>query len=119
MDFLSNENKSMLWELLQESNTFQGISNNKFNNIHSIFENTITNINKNSNVLTCNFTTILLYYGPIVLMGYARIMKGCHNLIQVIAGYILGFIIANIVHYFETVYISYIENIDPNKDRDR
>ena len=46
MEFLSNENKSMLWELLQESNTFQGISNNKFNNIHSIFENTITNINQ-------------------------------------------------------------------------
>lgn len=92
-------------------------NNNTVTDINS--NNTITNINTNSNVLTCNFTTILLYYGPIVLMGYARIMKGCHNLIQVIAGYILGFIIANIVHYFETVYISYIENIDPNKDRHR
>ena len=43
---------------------------------------------------------IALYNMPIFIMGYARIMKGCHNLIQVIAGYILGYGIANIFHRY-------------------
>lgn len=41
---------------------------------------------------------IMLYNIPIFIMGYARIMKGCHNLIQVVAGYILGYSIANLFH---------------------
>ena len=46
MEFVSNNNKSLLWELLQENNIFNGISNNQFNNIHVLFENTINNIDK-------------------------------------------------------------------------
>ena len=43
---------------------------------------------------------IILYNIPIFIMGYARIMKGCHNLIQIIAGYILGYSIANLFHSY-------------------
>ena len=86
----------------------------KYNNFKCITTMFDTN-NASGNVLTCNFITILLYNVPIVLMGYARVMKGCHNLVQVIAGYILGFIIASTVYYFENIYITYIENIDHYK----
>lgn len=39
--FISNENKGLLWGLLQENNVFQGIENTKFNQIKKIFEETI------------------------------------------------------------------------------
>ena len=42
-NFTSSENKGMIWSLLQESNIFVGIENDKFTNIQSIFENTIKN----------------------------------------------------------------------------
>ena len=47
-----------------------------------------------------SWNKIALYNVPIFIMGYARIMKGCHNVIQVIAGYILGYGIANIFHSY-------------------
>jgi len=50
-DYISNNNKGMLWGILQENNIFANINNDKFNNIQSIFENTIQNIyNANRNV---------------------------------------------------------------------
>ena len=50
-DYISNNNKGMLWGILQENNIFANINNDKFNNIQSIFENTIQNIyNINRNV---------------------------------------------------------------------
>lgn len=50
-DYISNNNKGMLWGILQENNIFANINNDKFNNIQSIFENTIQNIyNANKNV---------------------------------------------------------------------
>jgi hypothetical protein len=52
MNFTSTDNKGMLWSLLQESNIFVGIENDKFTNIQSIFENTIKNIHVNNNSLT-------------------------------------------------------------------
>jgi hypothetical protein len=51
-NFTSSENKGMIWSLLQESNIFVGIENDKFTNIQSIFENTIKNIHVNNNSLT-------------------------------------------------------------------
>lgn len=45
MDYASNDNKGLLWGILQESNIFQGIRSDKFDEIKSIFENTIHNIN--------------------------------------------------------------------------
>ena len=50
---------------------------------------------------TNSWSNIILYNIPVVLMGYARIMKGCHNLIQVIAGYLLGYCVAYILYKFE------------------
>ena len=44
MDYVSNDNKGLLWGILQESNIFQGIHSDKFDEIKSIFENTIHNI---------------------------------------------------------------------------
>ena len=50
-DYISNNNKGMLWGILQENNIFANINNDKFNNIQSIFENTIQTIYKtNRNV---------------------------------------------------------------------
>ena len=50
-DYISNNNKGMLWGILQENNIFANINNDKFNNIQSIFENTIQTIyNTNKNV---------------------------------------------------------------------
>lgn len=45
MEFISNNNKGMLWGLLQESKVFDGLEPDKFNSIHTMFDNTITNIN--------------------------------------------------------------------------
>lgn len=44
MDYVGNNNKGLLWGILQESNIFQGIRSEKFDEIKSIFENTIHNI---------------------------------------------------------------------------
>jgi len=48
-----------------------------------------------------DWKTYLMYNIPIMLMGYARIMKGCHNFIQVVAGYLLGYGVASIVFMYE------------------
>ena len=39
--FISNENKSILWGVLQENNAFQGIEDNRFKDVKKIFEDTI------------------------------------------------------------------------------
>ena len=39
--FTSNENKSILWGVLQENNIFQGIDDNNFKDVKKIFEDTI------------------------------------------------------------------------------
>ena len=51
---------------------------------------------------------------PTILVGYARIKKGCHNLIQVIAGYLLGYSIANILHRYEKDVNEYMKNTFPS-----
>ena len=48
-----------------------------------------------------DWKTVIIYNFPIVLMGYARIMKGCHNFIQVVAGYLLGYCVANVIFMYE------------------
>jgi membrane-associated phospholipid phosphatase len=47
------------------------------------------------------FKNMIQYNIPIVLVAYARIMKGCHNLIQVIAGYLLGYGVAYMLHIYK------------------
>jgi len=48
-----------------------------------------------------DFKNIILYNIPIMLVAYARIMKGCHNLIQVVAGYLLGYSVAYMLHIYK------------------
>jgi len=58
--FLSNENKSVLWGVLQENQTFQGIDNNQFDEIKNLFENTVIKQSKrfNGSLLELNKETI-------------------------------------------------------------
>lgn len=37
-----------------------------------------------------NFSNIILYNIPILLVAIGRYMKGCHTFIQILAGYIIG-----------------------------
>ena len=46
MDFISNNNKAMIWGLLQDSNIFEGIGNEKYNLIQKTFEETIHEIHR-------------------------------------------------------------------------
>ena len=59
------------------------------------------NILRMRNVVKADWKKFILYNSPIVLMGYARIMKGCHNFIQVISGHLLGYGIAKILYIYE------------------
>jgi len=47
MEFTSNNNKGLIWNLLLESNIFKGIDNNKYPKIQNMFEETINNVNNN------------------------------------------------------------------------
>lgn len=46
---------------------------------------------KNQKYTSENF---ILYNIPVILVATGRYMKGCHNLIQILAGYIVGFSVA-------------------------
>lgn len=61
MEYTSNDNKGLLWGILQESSIFNGINNSDFDKIKHIFENTIYNINLNNpneSLIDKNKTTI-------------------------------------------------------------
>jgi len=51
------------------------------------------------------------YNIPIFLVAYARYMKGCHNLIQIAAGYLLGYGIATILYKYQTNINEYILSV--------
>lgn len=56
-----------------------------------------------------------LYFNiPTILVGFARIQKGCHNFIQVIAGYLLGYYVANILHNNENKIKKYMKEMVPS-----
>jgi len=69
-----------------------------------------------------SLTHYILYKIPILIVAYARVMKGCHNIIQVIAGYILGYVVANVLykyddaiaHYIRTYFESYNHHLREN-----
>ena len=48
MEFISNKNKAMIWGLLQDSNIFEGIENEKYNKIQHTFEETINAIHRSN-----------------------------------------------------------------------
>lgn len=54
----------------------------------------------------------LFYYNvPAILVAYARVMKGCHNTIQVIAGYLLGYSVAYFIHPYKSYIYEYYSKI--------
>tara|TARA_B110000967_G_C18854771_1_gene546580 strand:+ start:1252 stop:1785 length:534 start_codon:yes stop_codon:yes gene_type:complete len=66
----------------------------------------------------------ITYYLPIVLMAYSRYMKKCHNIIQIVAGYLLGYIVANLLHKYDhdikrfvKSKLNYFFNIEENKTK--
>ena len=46
MEFNSNNNKALIWGLLQESNIFKGIDNKKYNKVQELLEESINNVDK-------------------------------------------------------------------------
>ena len=52
MEFISNHNKGLIWGLLQESDAFNGIENDKFTNIQAMFEDTVINVDRTNSKLT-------------------------------------------------------------------
>jgi hypothetical protein len=52
MEFISNNNKGLIWSLLQESNIFDGIENENFARIQTLFEDTISNVHRSNTNLS-------------------------------------------------------------------
>ena len=52
MEFISNNNKGLIWGLLQESNIFDGIENENFARIQTLFEDTISNVHRSNTNLS-------------------------------------------------------------------
>ena len=49
-NFISNENKAFIWQILMEADAFNNISNDKFQQIYISYENIISEIAKNANM---------------------------------------------------------------------
>ena len=47
-NFVSNENKAFIWQILMEANAFNNISNSKFQQINLSYETIISEISKNT-----------------------------------------------------------------------
>ena len=58
-----------------------------------------------------NTNLFMLYHIPIILVAYARIMKGCHNTIQVFAGYLLGYGLAIVLHTYNASITEYMTSV--------
>ena len=53
----------------------------------------------------------ILFYIPILLVGYSRYMKKCHTLIQITIGFMLGYVIANTLYKYDNQIKEKIEEI--------
>jgi len=60
---------------------------------------------------TLKIYNIILYNIPVLLVGYARVMSGCHNIIQVIAGYVLGITTASVLDAYKTPIYNFVDKI--------
>jgi hypothetical protein len=83
MDFLSNENKFLLWSVLQESNVFQNIPNEKFEDIRKIFDSSLTAFSQSNQgseeIVSMNKEII-----PILLSKVHTIANSSRNKLEVI-----------------------------------
>ncbi len=78
MKFTSNNNKKDIWKLLEESNIFKGMKNNKVPIIKHIMENVINEINNNNSDLS-----LIEQNGMAVKEIIRKIIEGNHQTISV------------------------------------
>jgi hypothetical protein len=83
MDFLSNENKFLLWSVLQESNVFQNIPNEKFEDIRKIFDSSLTAFSQ-SNQGSDEIVSMNKEIIPILLSKVHTIANSSRNKLEVI-----------------------------------
>ena len=57
-----------------------------------------------TNFITKNFMFVIVNLGLIVLTAFARYYKKCHNILQIIAGTIIGLIMGIILYYILESY---------------
>ena len=62
---------------------------------YMFFTNYFNNQNVSIKNILQKWKIYLLYNIPVILVSIGRLGKKCHNIYQVIGGYILGFIISN------------------------
>lgn len=71
--------------------------------LHTIKDNGISTIE--------NLYTYVGYNIPVALVAYARVMKGCHNILQVTFGYMLGYAIASLMLSYDDNFVQITEYI--------
>ena len=65
-----------------------------------------------------NVYFFLIYHIPTLLMGIARYMKKCHNLLQICAGFIIGVMVAYALYYHFKIAQHKIKRISSLKHKE-
>ena len=88
MDFLSNENKYMLWSVLQESDVFQNIPNERFTDVRNSFETSLIEFSKttanNSDIISMNKEVIPLLLSNVHTIANSNLALKQNKKIEVI-----------------------------------
>jgi len=71
-DFTSNDNKALLWSILYEQGSFNNIQNNELQNIKTLFENKINNMHSVSNESLTNINKKLIMDMMHTLKNYTQ-----------------------------------------------
>ena len=79
MEFLSNENKYLLWSVLQESDVFQNIPNEKYQEINGIFENVLIEYNKTQDTSSIDIVSMNKEVIPLLLSKVHAISNSQQN----------------------------------------
>ena len=88
MDFLSNENKYMLWSVLQESDVFQNIPNERFTDVRNSFEKSSIEFSKttvnNSDIVSMNKEVIPILLSNVHTIANSNLALKQNKKIEVI-----------------------------------
>ena len=88
MDFLSNENKYMLWSVLQESDVFQNIPNERFTDVRNSFEKSLIEFSKttvnNSDIVSMNKEVIPILLSNVHTIANSNLAVKQNKKIEVI-----------------------------------
>jgi len=79
-------------------------NNSGFPSGHMATTSFMTNLIYLKNCNHKNIGNYILYNFWNIFMGYARYTKNCHNLFQIISGYLLGMGIAYLLYYKKNIY---------------